>query len=1123
MKHLIVLLCMVASATAGHAATSVKEMKVENLRCPLGIDVSTPRFSWQLSSTERNVQQTAYQIVVCDAEGSEVWNSGTIESATQYGITYAGAPLKSRTAYTWSVKVTTTDGTAEESSTFETAFLSASEWTGKWIHAEPTIQTLDPMTITFDTPITTRYLRLEVTEHGIRAASDANYSYVQLCEMEIYSGEENVARSASLSTGKPADAWELTSYGWSLSYLIDGVNTNTAGRLGWTTQQNAAVPVIVTADLGSVKTIDRVLLYPRQDDHALGKADNIAANFPAAFTLQTSTDGRTYSVAFKHQSEGDAHVPYFGRNFTVDKEIKRARIYASALGVFTMRLNGQPVTDAVLEPGESEFEKTILYSTYDVTDLLQQGTNTLLAQVAGGLYNIDYLSGRYSKGEVFNNGETGLLAELYVEYTDGTFDNIITDDKWRWRRSATLGSNWWGGEDFDARLQTLDITSAELDLSEWKTVNIINPHFESPHSGVSGHGTLRSRMYEPMHVVEQWPAVSVKTIQSGGYTLRMIDFGRNFAGQYRFRLKGKPGQQISLRCGESLRPDGSVDLQNYYSGPADTYDVYTFRGDEDGEEWGPEFMYHGFRYLQIIGLDEQPDPDAFTAMRIRSDMDCIGSLQTSNELIDQIHVICRDAIASQLYNVITDCPQREKLGWLDVPNEMYVSLNCNFDMQNFYKKVVLDCFDAQQSNGMVPSVSPYYMRVFVDDTNWGGAAILVPYRNWRYYGDTSLIEKYYTQMKRLMQHYTDNTTNYLINNSFSTLSDWGQETAGVSPMVPTEFTETCTYYYLARVMAEMAYEYGTRTDVNNYNRLAENIKNSFNKKFYNADTAVYTSVSGGGGRQSEQAMPLYYGLVPEGDEQRVADVLAERVKADGYKIKTGEIALKCVFMTLAEYGYNDIVWQMANQTDCPSYGYWVVQGYTTTPEYWDVGAFSQNHCMMDHIEEWFFTQLAGIRNTGMAFDTFTIAPYLPADLDHCDITTHTTYGSVRSSWQRTDGNLTYQFSVPSGTTATIVVPCPEGLCLIEGENALTANTGGIHSITYADAVATVVCGSGQYTWTTGPDPTPTHIGEVQGTKNEVQNEASVFDLAGRRLAATSNRLPEGEILIVGQQKVLRRE
>ena len=133
-----------------------------------------------------------------------------------------------------------------------------------------------------------------------------------------------------------------------------------------------------------------------------------------------------------------------------------------------------------------------------------------------------------------------------------------------------------------------------------------------------------------------------------------------------------------------------------------------------------------------------------------------------------------------------------------------------------------------------------------------------------------------------MQHYTDNTTNYLINNSFSTLSDWGQETAGVSPMVPTEFTETCTYYYLARVMAEMAYEYGTRTDVNNYNRLAENIKNSFNKKFYNAETAVYTSVSGGGGRQSEQAMPLYYGLVPEGDEQRVADVLAERVKADGY-------------------------------------------------------------------------------------------------------------------------------------------------------------------------------------------------------------------------------------------------
>ena len=170
-------------------------------------------------------------------------------------------------------------------------------------------------------------------------------------------------------------------------------------------------------------------------------------------------------------------------------------------------------------------------------------------------------------------------------------------------------------------------------------------------------------------------------------------------------------------------------------------------------------------------------------------------------------------------------------------------------------------------------------------------------------------------MKLLMSHYAENTSGYLINNAFSVLSDWGQETAGVSPMVPTEFTETTTYYYLAASMAEMAAELGYDADATAYSDLAANIRRAFNNKFYDAATGVYTSINGGGGRQSEQAMPLYYGLVPEGDGEKVCAVLADRVRQDGYKIKTGEIALKCVFMSLARYGYDDIVWQMANQTE----------------------------------------------------------------------------------------------------------------------------------------------------------------------------------------------------------------
>ena len=942
--------------------------------------------------------------------------------------------------------------------------MSTSEWTGQWIYAEAHYQTLDPMEVVFDTPVTARYLQLNITELGLRASTDANYSFAQLSELEVYAGETNIARSATFTVGKSADTWTVG--GWSLANLHDG-KTNDGSALGWTTTQNVAVPVVVKLDFGTEQIITKVKLYPRQNDHATGKANNIAANFPAAFTLQTSTDGSSYTVAYTKESDAPARVPYFYKSFKTptDKTIKRARIYASALGIFKMTLNGQDVTDAVLEPGESEYEKTILYSTYDVTSLVNSGENEVLARVAGGIYDIDYIDGRFSKGEVKNNGQTALLSELLIEYTDGTSERIVTDGTWLTAASPTLGSNWWGGEDYDAR--KIKATPSQSGDGWIEASVLTNPSFSSPHSGVSGFGTLKSRMYEPLRVVEEWQAVSVKTIQSGGYTLRIIDFGRNFAGQYRFRLKGRAGQTISLRSGENINADGSIFMENFYTGPADTYDIYTFAGDEDGEEWGPEFMYHGFRYLQIIGLEEEPSPEDFTALRIRSDMENVGTLETSNSLINDIHVICRDAIASQLYNSITDCPHREKLGWLDVPNEMYVSLNMNFLMQNFYKKVVLDCFDAQRADGRVPSVAPYYMEVYGDDTNWGGAAILVPYRNWRYYGDKSLMTQYYTQMKSLLAHYTANTTGYIINNSFSVLSDWGQQTAGVSPVVPTEFTETTTYYYLVKVMAEIATELGQASDATTYTELAANIKSAFNTRFYNAETGVYTSVSGGGGRQSEQAQPLYYGLVPDGDEAKVAAVLAARVAADGYKVKTGEIALKPVFMSLAKYGYNDVVWQMANQTDCPSYGYWVREGYTTTPEYWNVGDESQNHCMMDHIEEWFFTELAGIKNTSMGFQTMTIKPYIPNDLNSMDVTTACAYGSIRSAWQRTTDGFIFQFTIPAGTQASIVLPTIEGKVLKENGTAIAAGTDGIVSVTYGVTETQVIAGSGSYRFVLG--------------------------------------------------------
>lgn len=1063
-KKLLFIIAMLGMPFMLKASFVPTCLRVSGLEAPLGIDTEHPTFSWQTRSDGRGFVQSAYEITVSTAGGEIVWETGKVTSRKQNQIVYAGKPLASRTAYIWQLTVYGSDGSASEPvhGTFETAFMKPADWQAEWICAPKGVNSSVEIAMP-DGGTDARYVKIDVTKLGMPASTDPNFFFMQLAEVEIYSGGENIARNATFTSN---DSWTIGA--WDIKYVNDGEIGGT--HLGYTSQQHssAAAHIYLTADLKETQHIDRIVLYPRQDDCAKGGTE--AANFPASYTVQVSDDNSTYKELY---SATDAAapafanaanvVPYIGRAFTVadGKTVNRARLYASATGVFTIDINGKAVTDNVLEPGEAEFEKTILYTVYDVTDKLRTGGNTIIARIAGGLFNVDALPGRYSKGEIKNSGPKCVKAELHIDYADGSHEVVMTDGDWLTCPSPTLGSNWWGGEDFDARRRIAGIGSPDFNFSGWAGVTVEKaPVFRS--SQATGMGTLRSRMYEPVKVVETWKAADVKSVYSGGYHLYVVDFGKNFAGTYRFRLKGKSGQTITLREGESLNADGSVFMQNYYTGPADTYDTYTFAGDADGETWGPEFMYHGFRYLQIIGLDEAPSPADFTAMRQRSAMKETGRMETGNSLINDIHRICRDAIQSQLYNSVTDCPQREKLGWLDVSNEMYNSLCFNYDMETFWHKVVLDCFDAQYADGHVPSTVPHFMSVYDNDPNWGGAAILVPYRSWKWYGDRTTIAERYDGMKRLIDYYTSVTSDGIMpGNSFSVLSDWGQETAGVSPMVPGEFTITTTYYYMLRVMEEVATELGKHTDAAAFARQAEHTKASFNKRYYT--NGIYA-----GGRQSEQAMPLYYGLVDSGNEDLVAKNLAERVRKDNYKIRTGEIALKPLLMSLAKYGYNDIVYKMANQTDCPSYGFWVEQGYTTTPEYWDVGAFSQNHCMMDHIEEWFFSELGGIKNAGLAFDTISIAPWIPEDMGCMDISVESTYGTIRSAYVKGDGGrYEYMFTVPENSVARVTVPLGSDNAVTENGKPLEAGSNGVVEISYSGKTAVILLGSGRYTLTTG--------------------------------------------------------
>jgi alpha-L-rhamnosidase len=725
-------------------------------------------------------------------------------------------------------------------------------------------------------------------------------------------------------------------------------------------------------------------------------------------------------------------VSIFGKNFTINKEIKRARAYASGLGDFDLRINGQKVTDHVLEPGETDYTKTVLYATYDITDKLVQGKNTALSFVGGALYN-NPANNRYNKVNR-TYGPKRFIAQIQIDYADGTSDTIITDESWKVSTGATTFSSWYGGEDYNANLYQSEMFQAGYAVDGWQNAELCTV----------AAGTLKAQFYPQTKVVETWKAIAVKAPTAKAY---VVDFGQNFAGQYEFTLKQPANTVIKLYPTELLNSSGVSD-QRPTGSPR--YDTYTFRGDEHGETWGPHFMYHGFRYLVIYGLKSAPTPDMFTAKRIRSSVTRTGSVETSNTMLNNIHKIIVRATESNLYNTLTDCPHREKLGWLEVPQLMFNSISFNFDMAPWWPKIALDTKDAQFDNGYVPNVTPHHITfsgAFDNDPSWGGSTILVPYRSYKFYGDRSVIESAYPTMNRLMAYYKTRTSGNLLN--IDGLGDWGAYDKNTT----VGFTINCTYYALAQAMEECAHTLGFTADENSYHQLAENIRTAINTKYF--VNGVYDA-----GTQADYAMALYYNIVEDKDRASVVNQLLATVKSADYHITTGEVALKPLFMSLSENGYDDLIYQMANKTDMPSYGYFVKQGCTTLAENWAMKS-SLNHCMLGHIEEWFFSGIGGIRNSSIGFKKFRIEPYFGKELSFAKVQTDCGAGNISTDWKRTDNVISANFEVPVNTVAEIVLPAKEFTVIAEGDKEIALGNG-IINITRDSLSAHITVGSGSY-------------------------------------------------------------
>lgn len=659
-------------------------------------------------------------------------------------------------------------------------------------------------------------------------------------------------------------------------------------------------------------------------------------------------------------------LPVLQRKFHIESNIKAADIFISGLGLFELYINGKKAHDTYFEPGESVYEKTVYYSKFDVKKFLHKGENEITVHLGNGFYhNVPAKSDRLNRTPKIS-GEYMLLCQLEITDEFGKSITVCSDKDWKCSKSKITESVWLGGEEYDDR--------TEYDFSN--TVAVVN----------SVPFKLKPRIIAPIKAIEIIKPVSSTHLKNGN---TLIDFGMNFAGTYIFKGKAEPGTKVNFYFGEITNADGTVSQKDFWG---KIYDTYIF-AENKKIEYTPEFVYHGFRYIEVEGYDAKAND--FTGIMLHCDNRSVSKLHTDNEQLRAIHNLIRRSIEDNMQSVITDCPHREKLGWTEVYHLLFSTVSYNFDTEDYYKKLIYDLIDAQKDNGSIPSIVPPFttgikthaLRNGADDTPndpaWCGAIIFAAYQHYLFYGDKEFLKYVYPYMKKYLKYISSLSVNHLLpcENLNRDLGDW----MAVDPPSVT-FAVSCTYFRLYSVMDKIAEALNTNDD---FFTEKEQIKNAVNKAYYH--NGYYDNNS-----QSANALALAYGLT---DEKSVFDSLLNAIKENDYRLTVGEVALKPLFDVLCGHGHTDAAYKIFKN----AYGGFA-ETHTTLPESWS-GKYSQNHAMLGTGDSFLFEHIAGIQNTGIAFDKVTINPYFPDDINRLSLTLTTKNGNISVEWHRQNNDI----------------------------------------------------------------------------------------------------------------------
>ena len=996
---------LAATTANGPAVTA---LRVNNLDRPLALGDAPPRFSWVLVPGEPGAGQVAYRLTVARtaaalAAGRDLlWDSGRVASSQSFDVAYGGPPMPSRAEAWWQVEVwSAPNGTPlrSEPSSWETGLLTA-DWQAQWLASEtetakrdrlagltwiaaserPASGKLTYYRWTFDHDrgggaelLAAATATEEVWFNGVRAvATDPEHDTRK--EMGIYTVRVRKGRNVLAVAVK-----RVTGFGVAPPVLA-AILRHGAGLA----DRRAALPAQTRAALVAQSGWER----PDFDDRAWPAAVTATGTLPVG---QPWPSGPTNRLR---------------RGFSVGGQVRSARLYATALGIYEPSLNGKRIGDARLTPEFTDPSKRVLYQAYDVTDALVGGDNILGFEVGDGWYGGKYSSsGRFA----FGPAPCRLLAQIELEYVDGRREIVATGAGWEISEGPVRSNGIYDGEVHDARLDR-----AWTDPSGWRAAE----RADTPPVAVD------PQRCAPIRANETLRPVALKQLASGRY---VADFGQNFAGWPRLSLSAPAGTTVTMRFAELVKDNGEVDQSNLRT--ALQRDVYVAAG-RGREVWEPRFTYHGFRYVELDGVPDDHSAWSLEGLVGYQDLDLTGEFRVGDPVIARFW---RNSVWSQksnFYGLPTDCPQRdERLGWMGDAEVFWPAAAYNMDIAAFTGRVMEDMRRGQKSNGGFPDVIPPFVPgLDLTSPGWADAGIVLPYTAWQQYGDTGVIRANWTAMDKYMAWIIAGNPDLLwTKNRGADYGDWLSVDANPAnpgeATTPKDLIGTAFWAENARMMAAMADAVGDAGSAARYAALRQSLKAAFAKAYVKADGEV------GNGSQTGYVLAIRFGLLEPAQVGEAGRRLAADVTRRGDHLSTGFLGTPHILDALANAGQANAAVTLLLQRSYPSWGYMVEKGATTMWERWnsdagDTGMNSRNHYAFGAIGAFLFRRIAGIEAAEPGFAKVRLAPLIDPRLGSGGATYRSAKGTIRTDWTAANGRYRLDVELPPGVSGTVEVAPP---------------------------------------------------------------------------------------------------